>query len=424
MQSRGFKKKKKKKKKKRRRREQNFHLRQTHELFVLIMTVATETQVHPAATHDIAVLLENIRTSLSSAASSLPVAGKDDEAGNVTIQPPQDGISLLDVKNEILLSYLHNFIFLILFQLRNLSSSSDNEESLGEEAVRKLVELRAYLDRGVKPLEGRLKYQVDKVIKAAEDAERARRGSQTVKDSKAEGSGEDESSSGDKSGGSEEDSDGKDEENDIDDMAYRPNVSALSKSAEWQAKSRTTKAAEGTSRSTSDGIYRPPKIMPTALPSTEDRREREERRKPKSNVIDEFVSAEMSSAPVAEASVGSAIRAGGRHTRTRKEKEDEAERQAFEETHFMRLPKESKKERAKKRRGRGGPEATFGGEEWRGLGEGADRISRLTRQSKGSGSALERSRKRKPMEDGPRSDGASVGNVFEKRRKKIDSWKR
>ena len=390
------------------------------------MAVSAEMQAPPAEQYDITSLLETIQTSVSSAVSSLPLK-EEKSSSDVSIQPPQDGISLLDTKNEIFLSYLHNMTFLALIQLRRMSStSSDGDESLREEAVRKLVELRIYLDRGVKLLEGRLRYQIDKVIKAAEDAERARRGGQTGKSSnkagKDEGSGEE--SSGDEGNSREEDSEEEaagTNDGDIDEMAYRPNVSALSKGVEPQAKSRTTTAA--TTKAASDGIYRPPKIMPTALSSAEDRLERDERRKPKSSVIDEFVTSEMSTAPVAEASIGSAIRAGGRHTRTRREKEEEAERRMFEETHFMRLPKESKKERAKKRRGRG-PEATFGGEEWRGLGEGADRISRVTRPSKGSGNVLERSRKRKPTGDGPLSDGASMGSIFEKRRKKIDSWKR
>lgn len=201
-------------------------------------------------------------------------------------------------------------------------------------------------------------------------------------------------------------------------MAYRPNVSAFSKGVEPQAKPDKSAAKQ----TPSDGIYRPPKIMPTALPTTE-RRERQDRRPQRSNVIDEFVNAEMSSAPTMEASIGSTIRSGGRHSRSQKEKEKDDERQAYEETNFVRLPKLSKKEKAKEK-GRRGPESTFGGEDWRGLTEGADRIAKLTAKSKGSGGALEKSRKRKGVEDMPRSDGAGVGQIFEKRRKKVDSWKR
>ncbi|KAL4880618.1 localizes primarily to the nucleolus [Aspergillus karnatakaensis] len=367
-------------------------------------------------------LLETLTTSLSSTGTSLP-STKRDSPTEVSILPPQDGISLLDTKCDLLLSYLQNLVFLMLLQLRELPSndvSEDKEDSKSNQQIRsqvtsKLIELRTYLDRGVRPLEGRLKYQVDKVIKAAEEAERAEKGAQA---SRSKPRHEDESGSGEDSASdkdSSEEGESEDDE-DIDEMAYRPNVSAFSKRVEPAAR-----VDKGASKS-SDGIYRPPKIMPTAMPTTE-RKERKERVDRRSNVIDEFVSAEMSSAPMAEPSIGSTIVSGGRHTKSRKERETEAERTRYEETNFIRLAGESKKERAKKAASRRA-EGTFGGEEWKGLTEGADRISRLTKRAKGSGNALERSRKRKQSEDGQRGDGVGVGQIFEKRRKKVESWKR
>lgn len=369
-------------------------------------------------------LLESLTLCLNSATSSLPAPHKN-ASSNVSIGPPPGGISLLDTKSEILLSYLHNLVFLIIFQLRHGSSTDSSDKttnladnSLRDQAVKKLIELRVFLDRGVRPLEGRLKYQVDKVIKAAEDTERAERtvkSHKSKKAGKADDSGSDEASSAGKDASSEEDSDEASEE-DLDEMAYRPNVAAFSKA---KAEDEKPRQAKSTTQAPSDGIYRPPKIMPTALPTT-DRREREDRRPRRSNVIDEFVSAEMSSAPMAEPSIGSTIISGGRQTKSKQDREREAERARYEETNFVRLPKETKKELAKRR---GGRETTFGGDEWKGLTEGADRIERLTRRGKNSGIALEKSRKRK-NEDGQRSDGVGMGEIFDKRRKKVDSWKR
>lgn len=389
---------------------------------------ATAAQSESAGPRDISTLLETITGCLAGTGSSLPKVTKD-EPTDVAIDPPQEGISLLNTKNELLLSYLQNLLFLSIFQLRSLSSESSSDEdveanqSLREDVVKKLTELRVYLERGVRPLESRLKYQVDKVVKAAEDAERDERyapattKTKTKKAPKSDKSGsEDESGSEEASSGSEDEEESEDE--DIDEMAYRPNISAFSQGVEAQPKpSKTDKSDK---KAPNDGIYRPPKIMPTALPTTE-RREREDRRPRRSNVIDEFVNAEMSSAPMVEASIGSTIRSGGRYTRSQKEKERDEERRAYEETNFVRLPKLSKKDK-QKQRGRG-PESTFGGEDWKGLTEGADRIARLTQKSKGSGSALDKSRKRKVTEDMPRSDGGGVGQIFEKRRKKVDSWK-
>ena len=364
---------------------------------------------------NVSALVETITSSLSSTGSSLPQAIKDAPT-DVSVEPPQDGISLLDSKNELLLSYLHNLVFLAIFQLRNLSSSENDAEQkqpLQEDIVKKLNELRVYLERGVRPLEGRLKYQVDKVVKAAEDAERDGRGVKAAGKSKAKKAPKPDTE--DESASDEEASDSDEDDEDIDEMAYRPNVSAFSRGVEPQAK-----PDQSAKQAPSDGIYRPPKIMPTALPTTETR-ERKDRGPRRSNIIDEFVSAEMSSAPTAEASIGSTIRSGGRHVRSQKDKEQDNERRTYEETNFVRLPKVSKKEKAKQR-GRG-PQGTFGGEDWQGLTEGADRIARLTQKSKGSGNVLDRSRKRK-TDDIPRGDGANVGQSFDKRRKKVESWKR
>lgn len=365
----------------------------------------------------LSILLDNLTTCLSSASSSLPLADKNAGKSStaVTIHPPADGISLLDTKSEVLLSYLHNLVFLILFQLRGISSSDAKDSGVDQDdVVKKLVELRVYLDRGVRPLESRLKYQIDKVVKAAEDAMRAQKTSSATK--KPQKKKEDASSDEDASDGS--DSDGQEA---IDEMAYRPNISAFVKGAKpTERSSRDPKQP-----TPSDGIYRPPRIKPTALPTTDSReRDRDrDRRSKKSSVIDEFVSAEMSAAPIAEPSIGSTIQRGGRKVVSQQERVRAAERRDYEEMNFVRLPKDSKKERAKRGdRAAGG----FGGEEFRLLSEGAERIGRLTRHGQRTG-ALDKSRKRRFTEDGPRGDGggsSGVGTAFEKRRKKIEGWRK
>ncbi|EGE06936.1 hypothetical protein H109_07211 [Trichophyton interdigitale MR816] len=378
-------------------------------------------------------MLESLQQSLSSAASSLPALDPSEDNTRASIIPPADGISLLDTKSEILLSYLQNLVYLVLLQVRKLSSSTTNSsrrstEPNQDDVVKKLTELRVYLERGVRPLEGRLKYQIDKVLKAADDLERTK--AQTSKraerqqSAKSAGSDVDTADSDESNSGSDSDNDEDDEdedEEDIDELTYRPNVAAFSRAAEAQEQKQ--KAAAQKNDATSDGIYRPPKIKPTALVENKPSRraEREAQRSKKSKAIDEFVNAEMSTAPMVEPSIGSTIRAGGRHVSTQQDRAREEERRAYEETNLIRLPKESKKDRAKRGGNRRGG---YGGEEWQGLGEGVDRIHRLTQRKKdGAGSALQRSRKR-ATEDGPRSDGFNIGERFEKRQKTIASWKR
>ncbi len=344
-------------------------------------------------------LLASLTQALTSATDSVPEKG--------VISPPNDGISLLDVKNELLLAYLQNLVFLVLLKLRNHNSSSDEEaQKLDSAVVQKLVEMRVYVEKGVRPLEARLKYQIDKVLRAADDAARTaipkmKKPVKITRDSDSEGSDESED---------EDEDEGivalKADE--IDDLQYRPNPTALM---------RTSSAPEDENKTDKgDGVYKPPRITATAMPTTE-RREKAERKPHKSATLDEFISTELSETPFAQPSIGSQIVEGGRRSRSDKEKREYEERKEYEEKNYMRLPKESKKDRKKK-----GPkkDAGYGGEEWRGLGEGVDRIERLTKRSAGAPkTALEKSRKRS-AEDGPRaSGGPDVGDGFQKRLKTL-----
>lgn len=322
--------------------------------------------------------------------------------------PPKDGISLLDVKNELFLSYLQNLVFLIILKLRNRRSNFKDED-LDHSVVKKLVELQVYLEKGVRPLEGRLKYQIDKVLRAADDAKRAEQAAKPKTDRIASHDQDDEEDE-------DEDSDAEStnvvtlKASEIDDLQYRPNPSSFSRPSNT--------ATESDSRDRSgDGVYKPPRIQATAMPTTS-HREKEAKKPNKSATLDEFVTSELSSAPLAEPSIGSTIVSGGRRSKSEKERKDEAERQEYEERNYVRLPKESKKERAKKG---GRKDAGYGGEEWRGLGEGIDRIERLTKRKGGEArGVLEKSRKR-PTEDGPRaSGGVEVGQGFQKRLKTLD----
>lgn len=386
-----------------------------------------ESNQSTSSIDNLSSILDTLTTCLSSASTSLPSSTEsEDKSTNPTILPPSDGISLLDTKAELLLSYLQNLVFLVLFRLRGRGKKDSQGDVSLENITRKLTELRVYIERGVKPLEGRLKYQIDKVVKAAEDAERANKVPAKAEKKNRNKSGDDSDNSEDVSDESEDEEEVSEDE-EIDEMAYRPNVTAFSKIIPKGDKDAKTKSSRDTKEQPSDGIYRPPRIKPTALPTTESRDRDRERRPKKSSVIDEFVSAEMSAAPMAEPSIGSTIQRGGRTVMSQQDRAREAERRTYEETNFVRLPKESKKERAKRKAAEGPRAGGFGGEDFRSLGEGADRIARLTKRSAGSSraGALEKSRKRAFTEDGPRGDGvAAVGQNFEKRRKKVEGWKK
>lgn len=364
-------------------------------------TMAVETSL-PA-------LLDTLTQSLTSATSTAPESS--------AILPPKDGISLLDVKNELLLSYLQNLVFLIILKLRHRSNGTEDENPVADDTVvKKLVELRVYLEKGVRPLEGRLKYQIDKVLRAADDAARptAPVTNGVAKKAKTgfESDAEESDDASDKSEDEEADSDDGGvglKANEINDLQYRPNPAAFMKLSEGVAEEKETADAK-------DGVYRPPRITATAMPTTGPR-EKAERKPHKSAILEEFVSTELSSAPVAEPSIGTTIGFGGRMSKSEKQRREEAEIREYEEKNYVRLPTASKKDRAKKDARQ---QAGYGGEEWRGLGEGLDRIEKLTQRKGGNArSALEKSRKR-PVEDGPRDSGVAEGQGFAKRLKTLN----
>ncbi|EGS21879.1 U3 small nucleolar ribonucleoprotein lcp5-like protein [Thermochaetoides thermophila DSM 1495] len=371
-----------------------------------------------AAPTTLPALLDTLTRSLT---STLEVAPKLQ-----SLELPKDGISLLDVKNELLLSYLQNIVFLILIKLREAKYSArserkSDEQSLSDLVVRKLVELRLYLEKGTRPLEDKLRFQIDKVLRAADDAERKAKAAEEAEKAKCQKS-DDESSSESQSDSEEEESGDMDSKVNglsgarTEDLLHRPNLSNFQRPA---AATKVTKEKDNS------GVYRPPRIAPIAMP-TNDRRDKAERRPLKSATLDEFIADEVSTAPIAEPSIGTNIVKRGRGLKTAAERRMEEERREYEETNFVRLPKESKKERAKRARmeGRSG-RMNFGGEEFRELGEGAERISRLTKaKSSGGGTKalLEKSRKRTiDTVNGSRGSGVAMGERYQKRLKVLES---
>ncbi|KAF2711659.1 hypothetical protein K504DRAFT_465407 [Pleomassaria siparia CBS 279.74] len=361
-----------------------------------------------AVSNSLSALLTTLTTSIQSATEALPEDG---------ILPPKDGISLLDVKNDLLLSYLQNLVFLILIKLRSRSQPGNNggedieAPDSQDEVIKKLIELRVYLEKGVRPLENRLKYQIDKIIRAADDsARKATQGANTASAAKMK------SKAGAHAGSdfSDDESVGS-AQSDEEDVSYGPNRAAFVRTEQSNDRNAT--------ESSKDGIYKPPRITPMAMPVTRGKEEKQPRRSGKSATLDEFIATELSTAPLAQPNIGTTITSGGRHVKSERERKAEAEKRDYEESNFTRLPKESKKDRAKN--GNRARDGGWGGEEWKGLGAGLDRIERLTQKKGGRGvlGSLEKSRKR-PVQDGPRGSGAEVGDMFEKRRKVVDRYRK
>jgi U3 small nucleolar ribonucleoprotein protein LCP5 len=359
-------------------------------------------------------LLSSLMHSMTSVSSAFP-------SGEESLLPPADGISLLDTKNEILLSYIHNLVFLIILRLRHAGETQSDSQKLGTDAVKKLVELRVYLEKGVRPLEGRLKYQIDKVLRAAEEVDRisAQTGAKKSRNAakSANGVSKAHDSSDESHSSSDTDASSTASQPDIDELSYRPNPAALLRKPDPASQS-ATKSRQSSNPS---APYKPPRITPTAMPLPPS--SREPTRKRKSHLLDEYIDAEISTAPQAQPSIGSnnTILNRGRGSLSARQRAKEKERTEYEEQNFTRLPAESKAEKRKARlRGEGGGRRDmFGGEDWTGLGGLGDRVVRSVSGKGGSGVVERREKRRRETVDGQRGDGVGmqIGESFETRKR-------
>lgn len=265
---------------------------------------------------------------------------------------PEEGISLLSTKNELLISYLQNLIFLVILKIRGISNlsneslpaqSSEEADSLDDSVVEKLVALRIYLEKGIRPLESRLKYQLDKLLAAANEPASGleiNNGADSQKTTAISRSDKGldpnyrNSPDGDISVPSK-----------IAPLAHRPNPASL-----------LAPYKDSSSRNAKAGLYRPPHIMPTSMAPPSSKKERTQRPR-KFATLEEYVREEMGDVPVTEPSIGAGNGLRGKAAEKARERAD------YEEGRLVRLPSE----RGKKRRV--GGEDFFGGV---GLGDGFD----------------------------------------------------
>jgi U3 small nucleolar ribonucleoprotein protein LCP5 len=267
-------------------------------------------------------LLETISTSLSSTTSVLPTS----------IPPTPNGLSLLDLKNNLLLSYIQNLSLLILSKLNNPQFTLQTPES--QKMIWNLISDRVHLEKGVIPLETKIGYQIRKLIRAAEDTNT---NTSTTKD---------------------------------DNLKFKPNPSALVSAAPVDT------AEEA-------GVYKPPRISSTKIPTT-----RNEDGPRRNKVLEEFISSsDLNNAPTALPSIGTNVAGIGGRNMYKTVRNADVER--YEEENFIRLPANIGKEKTKGKKARGGMDG-FGGEDWSGL----DRIGKGGWEFGKKEGKVERSRKR------------------------------
>jgi len=168
----------------------------------------------------------------------------------------KEGISYLDTKHLLMLSYCVNITFYMLLK-------AEGKPVKDHPVVLRLVEIRTYLEK-LRPIDKKLKYQIDKLLKMAKDGVDGEE-----EDPTANGAGEDP-------------------------LQFRPNPDALVSKVDEDAE----EGAEG-------GVYRPPKMMPTAMEEFEEggksskqkRAEKEARRRAQRSSLIKELAQELGEAP-------------------------------------------------------------------------------------------------------------------------------
>lgn len=293
-----------------------------------------------------------------------------------------EGMSLLSLKSNSLLSYVNNLAIVILAHLSRLQQ--EGTEELKTNAVKNIIEQRVTLEKGVKPLEKKLSYQLDKMVRSFHrmEEESSKLEQKVNEQQEARANGEEDGSSGSDSSDSDSDSD------DEDALSYRPDAAALAKMAPPTKKKLTQSAADSESKEK----YKPPKISAVAPPSanfSEKAGPKNQTRKLQS--MEEYL-AEASDLPQAESSIGSTIVDKGRGgVKTNREKQKEQEIQRYEESNFTRLPSTATKKSFKQKMAE--RVNNFAGEDWSMFNSNRDMRDGTSRKRKAA-SAWDRAKRK------------------------------
>ncbi|KAK6459626.1 nucleolar protein required for ribosomal RNA processing [Scheffersomyces xylosifermentans] len=298
-----------------------------------------------------------------------------------------EGVSLLSLKNNALVSYLNHLALIVLCHLERLEENASSEEI--EETRRQIIERsivqRVTLEKGIKPLEKKLAYQLDKMVRAYNRMEADEQKIEEKLNSKHNENSEDNEDD------EEENDDSSEEEDDA--LSYRPDAAALAK---LTPKTSSKSSSRGSTEESKEK-YKPPKISAVAPPTSSQRdpdaKDKGEKNR-KLQSMEEYLR-EQSDLPMVESSIGSTIVDHGRGgVKTQHDKQKEAEIQKYEESNFLRLPNShTKKTFHQKQRDAAN---TFGGEDWSMFRESNNRsMSSGTSRKRKPNNAWDRAKKRR-----------------------------
>lgn len=278
-----------------------------------------------------------------------------------------EGVSLLGLKNNAVVSYLNNVVLVVLSHLERLEG--EDVDDIRDQVIKNSIVQRVTIEKGVKPLEKKLNYQLDKMVRAYNRMEADEEKMLT----KTEESGSDDGS-------------GSDSDSEDDNLSYKPDAAALAKMT-----SKPGRASKSSGKEEVVEAYKPPKIAAVAPPTATESNSRTDKTR-KLQSMEEYLH-EQSDLPSVETSIGSTIVDHGRGgVKTDHDRKKEMEVQNYEESNFTRLPvNQTKKNFKQKQRDMANQ---YGGEDWSMFNSGRSMDEGVKRKKKAN-SVWDRVKKRK-----------------------------
>jgi len=294
----------------------------------------------------------------------------EDHVKNDEFNATRDGLDFLDTKNSMMLSYLIDLTYRLRHDIQN-KKKKDTAQAIPENSWQRLTEMSTALDK-TRPLEKKMRYQLDKLLTAAtgttfasgggdsgpgpdatDDPLQYRPNPKALKSSdmndedisEEESGGEDGSKSEDLSedGDSVENSDQAEDEDDDDLVAAKATM----------ARVRGSKGANSheDDEQDNDGIYRAPRMASVPFPSdtqaSEERAKRKERRLNTSEFV-QTLRSQYGEAPDQE-DIHGGTEYGKQREAARRLAERQAEQTKFEEDAMVRLVTSRKDKKEQKR---------------------------------------------------------------------------
>lgn len=290
--------------------------------------------------------LRSVQDSLKQTLNKLKAINKADEheAEETDAQGHLSHLSLLSLKNDSLLSYIQSMAYLLLDENNrqlNIESEDETADSSDEINVHEwnTIVQRIGLEKGIKPIEKKLQYQLDKLCKAYySDLEKIQKENTedvvSSKNDEKSASG----SSADEDGSSSEDEDMYKPNIDISNDVFRNRASRMDAANEAEAE----EAGELTKKDVVSGKYQPIKV--TQNIQFEDKFDYNADKNSKKNKLqsmEEYIQ-EMQDKPEWESSVGANLQKSGKKSMSLKSQHTmnkDKELEEYEETNFIRLNK-------------------------------------------------------------------------------------